>query len=271
MHLTPLKEPYHWSAAHSPVIFEYDYQQRTVVYGGNANGDFTLLLNQPFSMPVTAGSIFYITDGVYRGFHTVKEILLGIGYKLNTPYINNGVGLKVKHIYPYTFLLYKGFQGFDNSYNLEQYLPYTFVARFKPEPTLNGTLKFDISGYLQTIFEMDKMVEFAGIAGNTVIIPKGGFNQYSLLLENPYGTLRVGRVLNSSLPQDELQANYAQTGRHLYPGLLKPLHKCGPSVYFKIMGDMLTVDIHTATVPLVGTGIDFDPSYNNDYKTPTSG
>jgi hypothetical protein len=272
---TLTKHPRRWSAAFSPVEFEFEYQRKLILGMGNYQGNLAIVLTTPFANPITTGSLLYLESSLYGGYHKVTEILTNgtgfVGYRLSTPYAGYQQGIYARLIVPYTFLLYSGYLPAQTAESFDQVNPYTFVARFKPEPSPYGTLKFDISGYLQTIFNPTRMMQKWWVQGYFRLYLPGLFNQYTLRIETPNAHVYSGLALNSALGQNELYTGYINTGRPLWAGTTKLVNTCGVTAYVYVNDDVVEFLPYTGGTIARGIGADFPVSFNDDYNKPTSG
>lgn len=212
--IIPSKLPTYWSAAHSPVNFEFRFEERNIVSINNTGtGNIVVIADASFTEFARVGGFIYIDSGPYQGYHKVVGGLLNIAFIVEGAYTTTQTTGKVSVVTSHSFRLYKGFQS-GELYNIDTALPYELVAEFTPEQNLEGKLSFDISGYLQSFFSADKYPYLFTLNIGTKQYLTGIFNRYRLveIVNNPLSagvTLNfTGMVLQSGARAGELNALY---------------------------------------------------------------
>jgi hypothetical protein len=158
-----IKCPRQWVSAYQPINYLFDAPTENGTFTNNLgfvqvySGVFRNLdtLLQP-------GDLIYITAGVYKGYHTVKQIIgygynsaspTSVTYTINTVFTTNDGGTirDIKYMQPPVFSVYKGWQTGEVPIGVSPN-PYPFlkVADFSPEGNRDGFLEINISGYVQS-------------------------------------------------------------------------------------------------------------------------
>lgn len=210
--ITLKKEPFWWSAAHSPVLYEFDYE--TLLNWGateyNSTGKMCVVLTTlHFSETPEAGQYIFIGSGRYKGLHRISDYVILLGLPVivtDTDYTGTQTGsgvVKLKLITEHVFTLSAGY-GTGDAFVDD--LPEQTLATFKPEVDLStGTLKINISGYLKSLFAPENYLREFTYGALTYLT--GLFNTYKLTWA---GTISGGQstrmVLNSALTQLQLQS-----------------------------------------------------------------
>jgi hypothetical protein len=243
--ITKETQPYNWVAAHSPVIFKYNYEFQQVlaigVYSGSTVefiGKVAFIPNTPYTTTPSAGMQVCFQQGVYVGNHIVAGFESGIVI-LQTVFTvpdysaQNSYLIVSDHIF-------KVYAGYEIGEPFALVRPKKLIATFKPEATilrqtdltvgLTATPKLiiDISGYLTAEFDAHNFqehdpsdnpggdfvnvsnYEYDGLGYNT-----GVFTQYELYCNDLLHF--KGNVLNAAIDQDDLNGNYVDTQRALTP------------------------------------------------------
>jgi hypothetical protein len=202
--ITLKKQPFYWSAAHSPVVYEFDYETFDSFSAGEYTNGKMYVTTYTFTDTPVEGDYIFISGGVYKGLHRVASyvVLLGIPFivtetDFTTTQTSSGE-TNVKLITSHVFTLRAGYNSGDAFYDD---LPLATVATFKPEVDANGLLRFSISGFLKSLFvplNYTREFEYGVLTYLT-----GLFNRYILTWDSGSSERMV---LNSALTQLELQA-----------------------------------------------------------------
>ena len=85
-------KPFNWISAHRDAVFTFDYSHRydlTSVADDGGNAVFLFVGDGLNALEV--GDYFYITEGVYKGYHKVTELFTALSnlYGTETAYISN--------------------------------------------------------------------------------------------------------------------------------------------------------------------------------------
>lgn len=215
------KTPTYWSAAHSPVVFEFNFETHSIT-ACNDNGEGKLLVvpSAIFGGPVTNGGFIYIDTGIYKGYHKVIGNLFNLAFSTDTDFIGTQTTGNISVITSETFRIYKGFES-GELYDYDNVLPLELVAEFTPEPNLDGKLRFDISGYLQSFFNPNNYPDLHTLPIGTKQYFIGLFNRYRLvqLVADPdpeeENLIFTGMVAQSGAEQSELNELYYPTPAEL--------------------------------------------------------
>lgn len=263
-----ISKPYFWVSAHQRVDFEFDYDSRVITFAGAITtgvyiGKLGVTYNTFFTEPVNVGDLIYIDSGEYKGYHVVKNFVLGIIVtETDATTINQTTG-NVKLVKLHIFHIYKGY----TAGAMAAVHPYTKIAEFKPEPSPDGFLKFNICGYINKIFDVLNSNDTT-VVNNATIYPNL-FNRIALIdigtdANNPNLTLiSEHRAANSALTSLELNRDYVNTGKHLNSGNLANYYfSCGITENILIQDDIIIKDLKTyvVTPPVVPTINSYDPT-----------
>ena len=261
--ITLKKQPFYWSAAHSPVIYEFDYETFTSFSAGEYTNGKMYVTTYSFSDTPTEGDYIFISGGTYKGLHRIASyvVLLGIPFivtetDFTTTQTSSGE-TSVKLITSHIFTLEAGYNIGDAFYDD---LPLTTVATFKPEVDANGLLRFSISGFLKSLFTPDLYTrEFEYGVLNYLT---GLFNRYKLTWDSGSSERMV---LNSALSQLGLQA---------YVNGSMPLADTTPPITFTCDTFLVYLNISGAYLKLSmeQTEPDFNPNdFDTDFATQIGG
>lgn len=264
--LTLNTQPSAWNSAHQPVEFVLDFEAQELVEVTDVGGLAKFKVDEyAFDTPVSGGRI-YVESGVYEGFHNVTSFSVLPGYILfqtDTAFIEDASGIDVRAILdPPEFSL---FQGYDTGEEYPDDLPYELLATFTPVVSPDGKIRFDVSGFLKSIFT---------IAAPTLGIDFSLFNRFRILFDGEF--IQQGffveptyQVLNSSIPTATLMSTYFGTGVYLSSSTTQIIFGCGKTILSLL--DATGVVINTE-VDDGDTGADyFYDDYNaSDYLTQIS-
>lgn len=245
-YLDNVQRPNYWSAAHYPIEFSAQPQTRTNVLIQNNSGYAQITFSSAFNLFLGIGQFIYISDGAYKGFHTIRTINSSFQVVTNTTYtVNDNTAHDVRYCPTLQFDLYKGYKSAEE-YPTE--LPLEQIATFTVEiNTKTLTYTWNVSGYLKSIFTIVPPLE--GIDFNL-------FNRYRLYL---YGEeLEFYQVANASLPQDDYWTTYANTNAPLSSG--SPIiFICGKTIISKLQNNVIVNTVVENAIEL--------PEFNNTFNT----
>lgn len=208
--ITLKKEPFYWSGAHSPVLYEFDYE--TILNWGATeytNGKMAVVLTTlHFTDTPEEGMYIFISSGTYKGLHRISDYVVLLGLPVivtETDYAGTQTGsgtVKLKLITEHVFTLKAGYTTGDA---FVEDLPQVTLAEFKPEVNAQGLLVFNISGYLKSLFAPENYTREFDYGALTYLT--GLFNKYRLTWANSIsGGQSTRMVLHSALTQMELQS-----------------------------------------------------------------
>lgn len=261
--------PSKWNSAHQPVPFVFDFESRTLNNVINAVGKASFrMLDFTYQSPAI-GERLYIDSGVYAGYHTITGTGTGFGgfstFSTTTDYISNDSGVNVKAVIAIPeFTLYKGYES-SEAYEVE--LPFEVVATFTPVVSPEVDIRFDVSGFLKSIFT---------IQAPTIGIDFSLFNRFRIRYDG-HGTGSGGgfvvddtfQVLNSSIPTAELMSVYFGTGVYLSSSITQIIFGCGKTILSLLdaTGVVINTDVDDGD-----TGADYyyDDYNDDDYLTQIS-
>ena len=148
-----VKKPFYWSAAHSPIVFEYEYDLKYPISFVVDSGGFAMFLFTGDGINnLSVGDYVYCDFAPYIGYHKITEIPNPYWYKVSTQFVSGYYSYSgnLSFVEDASFEIFSGF----GTSPLNTVLPFTKVAEFKPEPNSNGVLNFDISGYVNKLFDV---------------------------------------------------------------------------------------------------------------------
>jgi len=252
--------PSPWNSAHRPIQYIYDFDSLTL-YGVNDNGGFAQFdficggICPAFVTTPVIGDELYVPSGIYAGFHTIISVESALLFTTSTAYTADQSGVDVKHMLIPEVQLWAGYSEFESYY---VQLPIHLVATFTPVRSPEIDIRFDVSGFLKSIFT---------IQAPTIGVDFSLFNRFRLYFNGDFQDFYM--VLNSSIPTEELNTVYLGTGVYLSSSTTQIIFQCGKTILSLL--DSTGVVINT-DVTDGDTGADyFYPDYNeNDYLTQES-
>ena len=220
-----IKFPAQWVSAYQPIRYTFDVPTENGTFTDNlgfVQVDGGVFRNSDTLLQV--GDLIYITVGVYKGYHTVKEVIgysylfgspILVTYTLNTSFTTNdgGASREIKYMQPPLFYVYKGYQ--DSEVIGTNPYPYVQAASFLPEGNLNGFLEFNISGYVQSCLK-----EIVPPQQGTLLAPNiyedNGYNLYipfRVVFGGAFNSVHFG--LCAGIESEELFSKYVSTRQYL--------------------------------------------------------
>lgn len=265
---TLTSQPSAWNSVHQPIPFVLDFEKKNLTQVNDVSGKAQFVVSlYDFELP-TVGDRIYVESGIYEGFHTISLTSLSVGViniNTTTDYIADSSGMNVRAIIPIPeFSLYKGY---DTGEEYDTELPYELVATFTPVVSPTADIRFDVSGFLKSIFTIE---------APTIGIDFSLFNRFRIRFSGnliaPGGAfylLPTWQVLNSAIPTAELMSTYFGTGVYLSSSTTQIIFGCGKTILSLL--DVTGVVINTE-VENGDTGADyFYDDYNEeDYLTQIS-
>lgn len=260
---TLVSSPKRWASAHQPIRFLYDMPRR-IGDVDDKDGYANVLLSQALAggKAIVKGDLIYISSGVYKGYHVVKEVDNNLDFTLETNYISFASGVQIKYATPPVWQVWKGYQDSEITTN---YHPFAKVAEFSPEGNADGLLEFNISGYVQAAMHPITPQEKGFVSGNVgVSYDWQLFMPYRLLIGITVRSLYFEDIylaLNSAINSDELNAEYLKTDKPLnsYP----IINSCG-TTFISFLGltgvSTFRLDYGSSIPSTV-----FNNDFNNDF------
>lgn len=212
----PVKIPTKWTSAYQPITFIYDTPiEEGLLYNHNSEGYLSVWsgLFMDLDVPLSKGSLVYITSGTYKGYHVVKTILgygysglvkTSIFYQTETKYTTStgGTLFDVKLATPPVWNIYAGYQ--DSEISSPNPFPYTHVSEIQPEGNANGYIEFNISGYVQSALNRISPPAQPDLTGE--VIDYNLFMPYRVCTPIAFDYLLF--AINASIPSEELNKKY---------------------------------------------------------------
>ena len=222
--------PETWNPAYRPIVFEYDHEEVTLSSISNSGGYLRISLSTAFTegTPV-AGDLIYVditlfAGGTVTGGYRVREVTSTTVFILDKAWPGSGYGSVKWGRLPEI----KVYAGYDSGEGYDSDLPLTLVGTFTPRNSPDNTVRFDISGYLQSIFT---------IAAPAVDPPSwidfALFNRFRLYFDGSYQP-ETYQVLNSTISAADLLEYYVETGRYLCEADTPFLNDCGATILSRI-------------------------------------
>lgn len=229
-------QPQKWSSAFREIIFEFDLESRLT---GFASDDgflaFTSVAGAFTHLPAV-GEQFFI-DGAFEisGLHTITEVISATSFVTSTEYDGGGGGPVT--IYHVRLPDVEVWVGYDEGEGYEEDLPLTKIGTIMTERSPDNTIRFDVSGYLQSWFENIAAAPGSGEIDFAV------FNRFRLYYDGAYhiGENYFWHVLYATISHDDLNLYFANTGRYLVPDLPAVKFTCGASTLSKIVDDVVRI------------------------------
>lgn len=238
--MTLIETPYYWSSAHRPVWFGYDYEGRNIIAYADNGGNLKITVASAYSensSQVPAVGDFMIiknTASDYVGRWEILTVHSSTQFTLDVPYTGGTINLY--RVYFQRIPEIKIYKGYDTGEDYDTELPLTLIGTFTPRNSPNNDLRFDVSGYLKTIFTIPS-ISVSGINYDL-------FNRFRLKFD---GTLQDPfYVLNSAIEHSELNEYYVNTGRYLVEEQYPYLMDCGNNVLARINNDCVEISFGTS-------------------------
>lgn len=230
-------KPFRWIPAHRECEFVLAYEHSYSLISVFGSAGFAVFAFASDGIHTQApGDFIYIDSGFYKGYHKITELFLGFmnWYKAETVYVDNQNTGTLIFIEDHVFTIKAGYDTGD----LEDLFPLTKIAEFKPEPNTEGRLAFNISGYINKVFDVINSNDTTTIGASEVFY--NTFRQIMLYIDDMLMSEHI--ALNSALDMFELNRDYVDTGRSLNGGNLGNHYlSCGESIDVQISGDFAIV------------------------------
>jgi len=242
------KKPFKWVSAHRDIEFELTPATYTLFStsgaNGNIDGDTTFYYQTDGIYTPVIGDRFLITSGIYAGYHTITAIstsnIFGTIFQeltTETQFIGfQNAGDIILEIEPIQLGIYKG------GGSLWFLYPFEYVASFNAEVNLDGKYVFNISGYVNKIFD---------VVNSNDSYTYGGLTFKNNLFNNVEVYANIGSangvfisqhlVLNSAIDMYQLNRDYVDTGKNLNSLDTNFYFSCGLTENIQIVGDFVKV------------------------------
>lgn len=199
-YLDVISEPLEWNCAHSPVIYEATPKYISVLGIGAIDGKMNFSYATAPPIPIAAGQLVYFDASQYKGFHVITsvDVAMNIIYT-DTDYAGIATtALNWAHCPTLVFNIYSGYRTGEGNLALRTNLPSTLIASFFVEiNTVTITYKWDISGYLKSIFTIPSPAD--GINYSL-------FNRFRLEFVTMSDTLEHYQVGNCAMTSEQITA-----------------------------------------------------------------
>lgn len=250
-----LKKPFQWVSAHRDISFTFGYVFPDALVTPSIDGTNYAVLSFTSDGIIhqAVGEYVYITAGVYKGLHKIRNVYASYQYQLETEFtviqIEGSVNLSPL---PATFSIYAGY----HSGPLAYVLPYTKVAEFKPENNAQGLLVVNISGYVNKLFDVINSNDTTLV--NAIYVYYNLFTHIYLFADDVL--ISDHYVINASIDMFELNEKYVDTGVDLNGGVLGNHYlSCGISNRIGITGEFVRLIQSYSDGQEVNIDPDFSP------------
>jgi hypothetical protein len=219
-----LRMPRQWVSAYQPINYLFDAPTENGAFtnnGGNVQIFSGIFMNS--TTLLKTGDLVYITTGIYKGYHTVKQVitygfmfgaLVSVTYTINTVFTTNDGGgtREIKYMQPPVFSVFKGWQTSEVPVGVSPNpYPYLKVSDFSPEGNKDGFFEFNISGYVQSAL----LPIVPPKQGNQFNIDNG-YNLYMPFRVVFFGSFTsIHRGLCAGVDTEELFSKYISTKQYL--------------------------------------------------------
>lgn len=225
--MIPLTTPLEHNSAYDEVNYEFAFSEcnRASIDNDGGFARFNLISAFEDNAPAIGEQIYnYGTD--YAGFHTIKSVASTTVFTTTTPFTTFAATGLLKHIWLPEISIYKGY---NTGESLASTIPIELVASFIPVCSPDITMRFDIAGYLQSIFTLTDP-----IVGVDVSL----FNRFRLKVNGAY--LDHYQVYNCGISNTELNDGYSDGTNYLQK--YEPIiFACGSTVLSQVQnGKVIT-------------------------------
>lgn len=244
------------NSVHRPIPYVFDFQGRDLDSVADDGGFANITIGGLFGFSPTpsVGERFYIDSGVYEGYHTISVVNSTSSFTLETAYISNQTSGTVKYLRIPEIQLWSGYNA-GETYETE--LPLTLIASFTPVISPEVDIRFDVSGFLKSIFT---------IQAPTIGVDFSLFNRFRLNWDDAFSD--DYQVVNSAIETQILNDVYFGTGVYLNSGT-PILFGCGKTILSTLDGSgvVINTEIEDAEIEADYFYDDYDES---DYFTQNS-
>lgn len=219
--MNPVTVPKEWNSAYRPIEYEFYFSQVNSADVDDDGGFARFTLPGAFgdSTPIV-GEQIYVYGIYYTGYHTITSVASSTVFTTSTVYDTDETTGIVKHIWLPEIEIYKGY---DTGESLDTELPIELVASFIPSASPEITIRFDISGYIQSIFTT--------IESPTIGLDVNMFNRFRLKIDGDY--LDHYQALNSTITTEDLNDIFVNSSNCL--STYEPiLYGCGKTIISQI-------------------------------------
>jgi hypothetical protein len=243
-----------WNSAYSDIIFVFDFKEKTIssvseeVISSVGTGFAKITITNTWDVTPVKNEYVYISTGEYAG---IQRVISGtsnsvvIDYEFNA---NITGDVFIKHLRLPSFSLYKGFESGEQ---FPDALPYTLVTNFTYTFNSNIQLEINVKGIAQKIFQIQPPII-------TQDYDFSVFNAIRLTWDEE--TTNFYLVLNSSIPTNELNANYVSGGLPLTNVTEQLLWGCGNTFFTIFEGGYPKLYIYNGFIETTA-------GFNNAFQT----
>jgi len=240
------KKPFKWVSAHRDIEFELTPETVPLYSVGTSGFPAVAVFNylpNGFIMPTVGGRVL-VDSGYYQGYHTVVSYNTfdfgGVTYiqvVTSTPYVTTQTTGNL--LFELTSIEIGVYKGGGSLWFLN---PFEYVAGFTCEINLEGKFVFNISGYVNKIFD---------VVNSNDSYTYGGLTFKNNLFNNVEIYANIGAsngvfisqhlVLNSAIDMYQLNRDYVDTGKNLNSLDTNFYFSCGITENIQIVGDFVKV------------------------------
>lgn len=250
--------PLSWNSVHRPIEYVYDFDGAEILAATAYTGNYLQIATASGFSGLAVGDYIYIDTGFYKGLHKILVIVSAVDFVLDVQYDVSkpviGYGMLAIEIPEITL-----WSGYDTGEGFDTELPLTEVATFTPEVSTDIKIRFDVSGYLKSIFRIQPPEPVGNIDFSL-------FNRFRIefngVMQDHY------QVLNSAIESSVLVSEYFGTGKYLNENL-PIVFGCGKTILSKldVTGVVVVQAVEGDTPQFDYQSLDYN---SNDYLTPLS-
>jgi len=213
-----------WHSAYSDIIFVFDFKEKTIssvseeIVSSVGTGFAKITITGTWDVTPVKNEYVFIQTGVYSGIQRVLSATSNT-VVIDFDYSSNATDIIIKHLRLPQFSFFKGF---DSGEQFPDALPLTLVTTFTYTFNKNIQLEINVKGIAQKIFQIQPPVI-------TQDYDFSVFNAIRLGWDDE--TTVYYLVLNSSIPTNELNANYVSGGLPLTNVTEQLLWGCGNTFF----------------------------------------
>ena len=195
-----------WNSAYSDIIFVFDFKTTSInsvteeIIASVGTGFAKITINGNWDVTPIKNEYVWVSTGEYAGIQRILKATSNT-VVIDADYTSNITGLvEIKHLRLPQFSLYKGFESGEA---FPDALPYTLVTNFTY--TFNSLIQIEINvkGIAQKIFKVEP----------PSLIEDYDYTVFNAIrLEWDDESTVYNLILNSSIPTNELNARYINTG-----------------------------------------------------------
>jgi len=242
--------PYNWNSLFRPIEYTYEHALKVADSVNNNSGYAQWQFSTVFTPLPVVGERFIVTSGTYKGIHVITSVDSSFLFTTSSAYIGGAGAVSTIHERLPEIKLYKGYLVSEAYYDAD---PITLVATFKPKTSIDNNVQIDVSGFLQSAFDL-LVTPSEGVDNNL-------FSKFRLYFDDEYKL--AYNVAYTAIDSESLDSLYANTGRYLVSTQQPYLLSCGTTVLSRIEADAVFNSFYEGSVE----GEEFDTDFDTDFST----